>query len=287
MADYKLGINGEVTIDNSKATKALKDVQDEAKKLSEAFNQSSEETSDSLERFTEKTEGFTSAIRDTITNLESVNDAIDFSKSIDQTTLLGEKLQALGSNLLNVTEDTEPMKVYALIDAIRKVAEEADKLEEKANLPKVSTEDVETFVSARTEIERTGEKLDLLKEKYRQLKEEGADSAKLLSVEEQIARTGDKYEKLRQAAEEARKPVEDITEAFKRVEEMSDLAIPKIPTEAVESYLQTRTEADRLRDSLELLAREWTAATGAGTGKRPSAALMTARCIPFLPLPLS
>lgn len=268
MADYKLGINGEVTIDNSQAKKALEDVQDEAKKLSETFNQSSEETSDSLERFTEKTEGLATSLEKTTSSLKDIDTVIDFAKSIDQADLLEVKLQSLGSNLLNVTEDTEPTKVYALIDAIRKVAEEADKLKEKANLPKVSTEDVEEFVATRTEIQRTGEKLDLLKEKYRQLKEEGADSTKLLSVEEQIARTGEKYEKLRLAAIEARKPVEDITEAFRRIEEMSDLAIPKIPTEAVQSYLQTRTEADRLRDSLELLAREWTAATEAGNDKR-------------------
>lgn len=285
--DYnEIGISAKATLDTSDVKKGSEEIDKALRHTVEVFESTGDKATQKFNQVAKSMEGVNAAVQEGAQRFAEIGDSLDFAKSLETSDLLKGKIvgligafEQLGEKGDLIGIENTAKRIKAAVDELADLEKEAvatteklDRLRDiftryglqtennKAPELQVNEEDVQKIIDQRTETDRLEDSLRHLRQQYADGLNAGKTLQDLQSLEGRIVSLQNKLNNLRES--------ERIADAFKRIDETVSTAFPQVPVESVKSFLNTRTEVDRLRDSLDLLAQEWATATESGDSKK-------------------
>lgn len=286
-AEYKeLGLGFKTDLDTSGLEKGAERAEKRLKQMETTVEEAGTKSAEKFDKVEKAISNVDNVVKNAMQHFVAMDEAVDFTQSIEQSDILKIKLTGLYDAFATLDQKGDLLGIARLASQIQKAVEQLSDLESTATKTvdqvvdlqtrlarndtlseqafpqlKIDESDVQAFISTRTEADRLEDTLSHLRQQYANGLNAGKTTSELLSLEKNIISTEGKLSDLLRSTE-------DTTEAFRRIDEMADLALPQIPSEAIDSYLNSRTEVDRLRDSLAMLKQEWMEASASGDDKR-------------------
>jgi len=288
MAEYEpIKATIEVEADTSEAEKNLKKLKDTGKETFEEIAESEKKTSETSEKVKDSLGGLKEIFEKLAEKANNVGGVVDFSNSIQQADILQAKIVGIADRIGKQVEKGDYLGISRSVEGIQKAIDKLTELDKEAEAaqkkiaeladengeiknetPKVDKQvdvtaaDVDSFIESRNEVDRLSDSLDALRQKY-------ADAVNSNEAEEKLLRIESRIVSLREKLEELTKPIQEVTisaDAMGRISSMVDEAFPQIKFDMgdLEGLLNSRTEIDRLTDSLQLLKEEYVELANAG-----------------------